>query len=273
MTLLETARAHGVRVIRGKLVDVDVAGGRVRSVRIDSGGALRSLAASHLVISAGPMQKETARLIGIDLPILAERHRKASFPDPLGTMRSAPMLIWLDEQHLPWTEAERAALAESEEMQWLLGRFPAGVHGRPEGGCGSGSVLVLFNHHHDPCEPVFPPPDEEHYAEIALRGMATMVPGLAAYIGKGARPYVDGGYYMKTRENRPLIGPLPVDGAYITGALSGFGVMAACAAGELIGLHIAERPLPDYAPAFLLSRYEDAGYCARLENWGDGGQL
>jgi hypothetical protein len=32
-------------------------------------------------------------------------------------------------------------------------------------------------------------------------------------------------------------------------------------------------PLPQYAPAFLLSRYQDAVYCALLERWGDGGQL
>jgi hypothetical protein len=31
--------------------------------------------------------------------------------------------------------------------------------------------------------------------------------------------------------------------------------------------------LPDYAPAFLLSRYQDAEYSALLEKWGDGGQL
>ena len=49
-----------------------------------------------------------------------------------------------------------------------------------------------------------PPP---HYAEIALRGMSTMVPALQAYAGKPPRPYVDGGYYVRTRENRPLIGP------------------------------------------------------------------
>ena len=147
------------------------------------------------------------------------------------------------------------------------------MHGRPEGSGGTASLLVLFNHDHGPCEPVFPLPEEPHYAEIALRGMSTMVPGLAAYIGKGARPYVDGGYYIKTRENRPLIGPLPVEGAYVTGAFSGFGVMASCAAGELLARHITERALPDYAPAFLLSRYQDAKYRALLDNWGDGGQL
>jgi glycine/D-amino acid oxidase-like deaminating enzyme len=272
MVMLEAAREHGVRLLRGKVVGVDAGGGRIRAVHIEQNGERRSLEASHLVLAAGPMQKDMARLLGIELPIIAERHRKVSFPDPLGTMPAAPMLIWLDEQHLPWSDDERAALAEDDDTQWLLGRFPAGVHGRPEGS-GGASLLLLFNHDHASCEAVFPLPEETHYAEIALRGMATMVPGLAAYFGRGARPHVDGGYYIKTRENRPLIGPLPVEGAYLTGAFSGFGVMAACAGGELLARHVLERSLPDYAPAFLLSRYRDANYCSLLENWGGGGQL
>jgi glycine/D-amino acid oxidase-like deaminating enzyme len=103
--------------------------------------------------------------------------------------------------------------------------------------------------------------------------MSTMVPALKAYNGTTPRPYVDGGYYMRTRENRPLIGPVPVEGAYISCAFSGFGVMASCAGGELIARHITDAALPDYAPAFLLSRYQDAAYSALLERWGDGGQL
>jgi glycine/D-amino acid oxidase-like deaminating enzyme len=164
-----------------------------------------------------------------------------SFPDTLGGLpRIAPMLIWLDEQHLPWSDDERAALAADEEARWLLQTFPAGVHGRPDGA----STLILFNYHGEATEPVFPLPEPAHYAEIALRGMATMVPGLKAYNGKTTRPYVDGGYYMRTRENRPLIGPLPVEGAYVSCAYSGFGVMASCAGGELVARHIAGRPLP-----------------------------
>ena len=54
---------------------------------------------------------------------------------------------------------------------------------------------------------------------------------------------------------------------------SGFGVMGSCAGGELLACHITESALPDYAPAFLLARYEDAAYHALLDRWGDGGQL
>lgn len=274
MVMLEAARDRGAKLLRGKVVSVDTSGGRVRSVQVEQQGVRHSLEATHLVVAAGPMQKEIAWLMGVELPVTAERHLKISLPDTLGAVpRAAPMLIWLDDQHLPWSEEERAALAEDDETRWLLQKFPPGVHGRPDGVGGSTTLLILFNYDNSSSDIVFPLPQEPHYAEIALRGMATMVPALAPYVGRAARPYVDGGYYIKTRENRPLIGPLPLEGAYIAGAFSGFGVMASCAGGELLARHIAGGVLPDYAPAFLLSRYQDPKYCAFLDNWGDGGQL
>jgi len=273
MVMLEAIRERGVKLLRGELVGVDTAGGRVRSVQVEQQGERLSVEANHLVLAAGPMLKDAARLINVDLPISAERHFKVSFPDPLGAMRSAPMLIWLDEQQLPWSDDERAALTDDDETRWLTGTFPWGVHGRPEGAGAYSSFVVLFNYDHDPSDPVFPLPEPAHYAEIALRGMATVVPKLKAYFDGSARPFVDGGYYVRTRENRPLIGPLPVEGAYVTGAYSGFGVMAACAGGDLIARHLTQSALPDYAAAFTLSRYEDPDYCALLDKWGDDGQL
>jgi glycine/D-amino acid oxidase-like deaminating enzyme len=271
MVMLEAARAHGVQIMKGRVIGIDTAGGRVRAVHVEQQDEHLTLSATHVVLAAGPMQTEMARMIGIDLPIRAERHYKVSFPDTLGGLpRNAPMLIWLDEQHLPWSDEEREALAADEEAQWLLGTFPAGVHGRPDG---ASATLILFNHHGDAVDPVFPLPEPAYYPEIALRGMSTMVPGLKVYSGKVPRPYIDGGYYMRTRENRPLIGPVPVEGAYISCAFSGFGVMASCAGGELIARHITEAALPSYASAFLLSRYQDAAYSALLDRWGDGGQL
>jgi glycine/D-amino acid oxidase-like deaminating enzyme len=271
MTMLEAARERGATLVRGRVVGVDV-GTRVRAVHVEHEGERRAIETSHLVLAAGPMQKTMAQLIGIDLPLYAERHHKVSFADTLSAVpRSAPMMIWLDEQCLPWSGEERAALEQDDDARWLLAPFPAGVHGRPDG---AHATLVLFNHHGEPVAPEFPLPEPPpHYAEIALRGMSTMVPALQAYAGKFARPYVDGGYYMRTRENRPLIGPLPVEGAYVSCGFSGFGVMASCGAGELIARHVTGGALPDYAPAFLLSRYQDPDYRALLENWGDGGQL
>jgi glycine/D-amino acid oxidase-like deaminating enzyme len=64
-----------------------------------------------------------------------------------------------------------------------------------------------------------------------------------------------------------------VDGAHVIGALSGYGLMAACGAGELLAAHVTGGPPPDYAPAFALTRYDDPAYLARLEAWGPTGQL
>jgi glycine/D-amino acid oxidase-like deaminating enzyme len=70
-----------------------------------------------------------------------------------------------------------------------------------------------------------------------------------------------------------LIGKLSIEGAYVIGALSGFGVMAACGAGELVAAHVAGDKLPHYAPAFALERYKDPGYQKLLGTWGESGQL
>jgi len=93
------------------------------------------------------------------------------------------------------------------------------------------------------------------------------------YLDRLPKPYVDGGYYTKTRENRPLACPLPVEGAFVHGALSGFGLMASMGTAEVAAAHITGGALPDWAPAFDLARYDDPEYLARLEDWGDDGQL
>jgi glycine/D-amino acid oxidase-like deaminating enzyme len=269
--MLETVRARGVKFVRGEVQGFRIGSNGVDAVEVASADGLQMLAASHVVLAGGPFQSGLAALAGVMLPVTAERHRKVSFQDTLGAMpRSAPMMIWLDEQYLPFSEEERAALADDPDFAWALGRFPAGVHGRPDG---AHAALVLFNHHGEAVEPVFPLPEEPHYAEIALRGMATMIPALKAYNGKPPRPYIDGGYYVRTRENRPLIGPAGPEGVFVSCAYSGFGIMASAAAGELVARHVMEAPLPRYAPAFLLSRYDDVRYRAALETWGDGGQL
>jgi glycine/D-amino acid oxidase-like deaminating enzyme len=114
MVMLEAARERGAKIVRGKIVGVDTAGGRVRAVHVDAHGERRTLEATHFVVSAGPMQKEVAALVGVALPVVAERHHKISFSDTVGAVpRSAPMLIWLDEQLRSPRTRRRAGCSEN----------------------------------------------------------------------------------------------------------------------------------------------------------------
>ena len=254
MWFLEQVRAQGGRLIAARVVGVDVDGQGVSGVRLNTGDRL---ATRHFVDAAGPLAAEVARLVGAELPLFHERHLKLNFADALGAVpREAPLLIWDDPQTVDWGADEAAALAEDPETRWLLEPFPAGVHLRPDGPAGSPIRLMLWDYHHGAVAPVLPTPlDDEFFPELVLRGLATMVPGLRAYYGRAPKPIVDGGYYTKTRENRLLAGPLPTPGAFVLGALSGYGLMAAPAAGELLAAHVVGAPLPDYAPAFRLERY------------------
>jgi len=271
MYLLETARGRGVRFESARVTGVDVANGRVKGVRLSSG---ERVDCPIFINAAGPYLGEVGTLLGIDLPVHTELHLKAAIKDPLGVVgREAPLLIWTDGQSLPWEEEERATLAEDDETRWLTESFPSGVHTRPEGAAESQTILMLWEYQTKVMEPVWPPKMDEQYPEIALRGLAAMLPRMQEYFTKMPRPQLDGGYYTKTRENRPLVGPLGVDGVYVSGAVSGYGIMSACAVGELLTAHVTGAPLPAYAPAFALERYDDPEYQKQLENWGEKGQL
>jgi glycine/D-amino acid oxidase-like deaminating enzyme len=271
MYLLQQAKAHVVEFVSGRVTDVVVEGGRVRGVCLGD----ERLDTEAFVNAAGPLLKEVGKMVGVELPVFNELHGKISFEDYQEVVpRDAPLMIWSDPIDLPWTEAEQADLAGDEEMSWLLDTFPAGVHFRPEGGAHSPVLLALWTYDVEIMEPVWPPQFEPFYPEIILRGLARMVPDLASYVGRLRNVYVDGGYYCKTRENRLLVSPLPVDGAYVIGALSGYGIMASQAASELLAAYITGDELPDYAPAFHLKRYDDPEYQALLEDWDSGaGQL
>jgi glycine/D-amino acid oxidase-like deaminating enzyme len=275
MYLLQQAKGAGTQYLMGRVSGVRMGKGGIESVQVTGEEQKLEISTRSLVIAAGPLLKQTAAMMGIDLPVFNELHGKIAFKDSEGVIpRDAPLMIWTDPMKLPWIGEEREILEGSEKTRWLLEEFPSGVHFRPEGGEGSQTILALWTYDIKPQEPVWPPVFDSEYAEIVLRGMAGMVPGLSVYLGKAAKPFVDGGYYCKTQENRPLIGPLPVKGAFVIGALSGFGIMASMAAGELLGNYVAGSALPDYAPAFLLSRYEDPEYKKLLQSWdATSGQL
>jgi glycine/D-amino acid oxidase-like deaminating enzyme len=274
MHLLERARDKGVRLVEGRVERIGTTGGRVSGVDVATPGGTLHVATPRVVVAAGPFLPRVAALLGVTLPVFSERHAKVAFDDARRAVpRWAPLTLWADPYRIPWPAEVRADLAASPEQRGLLDLLPAGAHARPEEAGESPWVLGIWTYDVAPVEPTFPVEVDPWYAEIVLRGLSRMIPAMAPYADRLPRCVVDGGYYTKTRENRFLAGPLPVEGAYVLGPLSGYGLMASNGAADLLADHVAARPLPAYAGAFSLARYEDPAYVKLLDDWGDTGQL
>ncbi|MGD9253811.1 MAG: FAD-dependent oxidoreductase, partial [Holophagae bacterium] len=268
------ARQAGVELIEGRVDWVETTGGRVSSVQVSTSGAVVSIDTPRFVNAAGPMLHRVGALMGLELPVFSELHLKTWMEDHLGVVpRDAPFMIWEDPQNLDWSDEEREFVAELPDGELLLGEMPPGVHTRIEGGGESNHLLILWPYHLDPVAENFPLPIPEHYAEICVRGISAMIPGLASYADRMPRPFIDGGYYTKCADNRPLAGPLPIEGAFIHGALSGYGLMASMATSEIVAAHIAGAELPGHAAAFHPARWENEGYREQVAGWEDSTQL
>lgn len=273
MLWLDEARAAGVRLLQGRLEAVATRGGRVRSVRVGTAAGTVEIATPRVVDAAGPFAADVARLAGVELPLVHELHRKVVFDDHRGAVpREAPLAIWNDPLAIEWSAEERAELAADAATAPLGAELPAGVHFRPEGGRESRSAILLWNYHCDPTARRFPLPEDPLHVPVVVRGIARLLPAFAAYLDAGRRPYVDGGYYTKTRENRPLVGPAGPEGFHLLAALSGFGIMASPAAGELLAGDLAGDRPPAWASAFRWARYDDPSYLGALDAL-EAGQL
>lgn len=268
--MLDRFLAAGGMLVRGEISAIGVDDGRVSRVTIDGTGVLTTRA---VVNAAGPLLRTVGALVDVDLPVHSELHQKVALRDHRGGFpRLAPMLIWGDEQELDWSPEERSELTGLGRSD-VLGTLPRFCHGRPEGGDGSPWALGLWEWRRNVLEPTWPLPEDPLYPELVVRGLSTMLPAMAGYLDGLPESAVDGGYYTKTAENRPLSGPVGPDGSFVCGALSGFGVMAACALGELTALHVIGASLPAYAPAFMITRYQDPAYRAWVQGELESGQL
>ena len=268
MHMLERARESGTRLVMGRVVDVRVEAGRVSGVTVDTGDEERELGTSCFVNAAGPYLGPISQLLGVEVPVFNEGHVKVAFRDTRDVVPvQAPLMIWCDPVSLPWSDTDHELLAGNDETAYLLEPFAGGVHARPEGHQGGHSVLILWTYESETVVPEFPLRWDPNLPDIALRGLSVMLPGLAPYLEVMPKTVVDGGYYTKTRENRPLVGPMPVAGSYLVGGFSGFGLMVACGAGDLLAAHVTGSELPGYASAFALQRYSDPQYRELLDGW------
>jgi len=262
--MLERARERGASLLTASVVGIEG-----DTLMLSDGS---TISAHTIVIAAGPFSAEVAAMAGIELPLFSELHLKVAFKDHLGVIpRDAPMTIWSDVQTIDWTDEERAAL-EAMGREELLGEMPIYCHFRPEGGPESPYFVALWEYHDRVLEPSWPLPDDPLYPEVVMRGLITMVPELERYRDRLPESFVDGGYYTKTRENRPLVGPTSAEGVHLLAGLSGFGVMVSAGAADLLSCHLVGAEVPEYSNEFLLSRYDDPDYVANLET-AESGQL
>ncbi len=268
--LLEKFREAGGNKLQGEITAIDV-NGRYRLNVATSKGS-RSVTAEMLVNAAGPFVNRIAGMLGVELPVRNIYQQKIAFEDHLNAIpRDMPFSIDLDVKHLGWSAQERELLVEDPELKWLTEELPPGTHCRPEGGLRGRWVKLGWAYN----KQFSAAPEEDmanesavddSFPEIVIRGAAEFIPALRPYVSTPPPRFSHyGGYYTMTAENWPLIGPLDGRGAFVIGALSGFGSMASCAAGKLCAAHICGGPLPAYAADLSMDRLSNTDLLAELE--------
>lgn len=267
--LLSEARRRGAQLLRGT-IDA-LAHQADGSFAIEVGG--ETLTADNIVLASGPFVAPMASQLGVDVPLTNVSQRKFVMPDPERVIPlDMPFTICADAIDLEFDEGERAAIEADPQLAHLLDRFPGGLHVKPEPG-GLIKLGWAFNEVVD-AEPRWSIDLDEAFPNIVLRGAMQMIPGLSRYVDALPTPIVQyGGYYNRTPENWPLIGPTSLPGLYLAGGLAGFGTMCGCATGDLVARHIAQAELPSFARYFSPGRYDDPAITAEIAATVGDGQL
>ena len=233
------------------------------ALEVEGPDGIERINADVIVNAAGPFAKEIAALIGVDLPLKNVFQQKLAFDDQYGAIsRQQSFSLDLDDQELDWTAEERDLLAADPNFEWVTKPILGGAHCRPEGGKKGTWVKLGWAFNRESSEPQQELTNDPHFnaqfPELILRATSRLNPSLKRYLKSFPSRWSHyGGYYPMTDENWPLIGPLGVDGAFVNGALSGYGCMAACAAGEICAAWIADGDLPTYAKQLSLARLDD----------------
>jgi len=258
--MLQEAKSSGVNTLDGKVVDIKCTGQKAIHVFVEVMGKIHRVHCRSFVNAAGPFAGTVAKMLNIQLPIFSVFQQKVALQDFQRIIpRNSPFTIFMDHQHIPWPPQDQVLLANEPDYVWMLERLPGGIHIRPEGSGDSTWIKLGWAINRTVSSPEWMPKCTSGFPEVMLRGASRFVPELAAYADDLPQPVIQyGGYYTKTDDNLPLIGPMGIPGCYIVGALSGYGTMTACAAGELCASWVSESFLPNYAECFSPDRYNNA---------------
>ena len=268
--MLEAIRADGARLIRAEVIGI---GGKSPfTLELASGEGVKKIRAGRIVNAAGPFLRDIGAMLGEDLPVKCVYQQKIAFQDRDEAIpRNMPFSIDLDGQTLAWTDEDRALLAGEPATRHLIEPMNGGIHCRPDGAAEGTWVKLGWAYNDVASDPHAEDPMDIQFPDTVLRGASRLNPKLATYIGRlprGSRHY--GGYYTMTEENWPLIGKMKTEGAFIAGALSGFGSMAACATGALCAAWVVGKSVPEYARLLSGDRYAEPALMAQLGELSKG---
>ena len=270
--MLKAAAHAGVKRSRSEIISISPSDGGFLVHCRDESGAESAYKGDQVVISAGPFSRRLARQLGVDLPLYNLTQRKCVIPDPSSVIPAdMPFTIVADPQFLPLSAEERELFSKDPEFAWLTDEFPPGLHIKPEPG---GRLKLGWAYNATPSEAAWQVSHDDRFPEIVLRGASRYFPGLSRYVEQMPTPITHlAGQYCRTRENWPLVGPLPVPGAFAVAGLSGFGTMMAAACGTLCSDWITGESVPDHARYFHPARYDDAEISHLMASEASDGQL
>lgn len=268
--MLETMREAGVRVRRAEVQAITHASSFDLELKSEHG--IEHLKADRVINAAGPFVRDVAAMLGEDLPVRCVYQQKIAFEDRDGAIpRDMPFTIDLDEQQIAWSDEDRELLAGDPTTRHLLDTMPGGIHCRPDGALDGTWIKLGWAYNDQATDPHDEEPIDPNFPDFVIRGASRLHRKLAGYIGRlPRRMHHYGGYYAMTDENWPLIGPMQTPGAFVAGALSGFGSMAACATGRICAAWVNNSALPEYAKSLSSERYADSTLMAELAELGQG---
>jgi glycine/D-amino acid oxidase-like deaminating enzyme len=268
--MLSRFRAQGGHRRTGTVTSISQGGQFV----VELGGGAR-ISSDVLVNAAGPFVNAIAGMLGVKLPVWNVLQQKIAFNDTQKAIpRRMPFTIDLDSQTIDWDDQDRDVILDDPDLTWLAQEMPSGIHCRPDGGDNGTWVKLGWAFNEAPVEETFEPEFNDIFPEIVLRGAARLDPALKTYYGRLPQAMSHyGGFYTMTEENWPLIGPMGVDGAFVVGAMSGFGTMAACAGGDLCAGWVLGEAMSDDARALSPARYDDDALMRELRSQRSKGIL
>lgn len=200
------AAASGVPVVGDCAVTgFRLVGGRVVGVETASG----TIGTECAVLAAGPFAGPLAATAGIALPIVNVRRQKVILPDVPEVPAEAPMT--LDEDTgTHWRPALRGAYLTGANNELVLDppleEVPTDAH-----------LALRFL---DPASPAAAARTAPFWADVWARGRANWS--------------LQGGQYTMTPDARPLIGPSPVPGLWLSVGYGGHGVMQSTGGARLL---------------------------------------